>query len=122
MAIIFDKEKRTFTLRTKNTTYQMQIGPLGYLLHLYYGRAAEGTFDYLHLTRDCGFSPNPHDFQQGRGCIICAMRYAPENTRWRACPPPSARRGRARRSPSPSRTSPRGLRSSSFTASLRKRT
>ena len=73
MSIVFDKEKQTFTLRTKSTVYQMQVGPLGYLLHLYYGRAAEGVFDYLHLPRDCGFSPNPYRLQEGRGWSLDTM-------------------------------------------------
>ena len=73
MGIVFDSEKNTFTLTTKNTSYQMQIGPLGYLLHLYYGRRAEGCFDYLHLKRDCGFSPNPYELQNDRGWSLDTM-------------------------------------------------
>ena len=73
MSIVFDNEKRSFTLTTRNTVYQMQIGPLGYLLHLYYGRRAEGCFDYLHLERDCGFSPNPYELQDGRGWSLDTM-------------------------------------------------
>lgn len=67
MSVCFDSEKRLYTLSTESTMYQMQIGPVGHLLHLYYGPAAEGSFDYLQLPRDCGFSPNPYDFQEGRG-------------------------------------------------------
>ena len=73
MSISFDSEKRSFTLTTKNTSYQMQIGPLGYLLHLYYGRRADGCFDYLHLPRDCGFSPNPYALQNERGWSLDTM-------------------------------------------------
>ena len=73
MGIAYHKEKRIFTLTTKNTVYQMQIGPLGYLLHLYYGRRAEGCFDYLHLERDCGFSPNPYEIQDERGWSLDTM-------------------------------------------------
>ena len=65
--IQFDRIKKTFTLTTEKTMYQMQIGPVGHLLHLYYGPVTEGCFDYLQLTRDCGFSPNPYDLQEGRG-------------------------------------------------------
>ena len=65
--IEFDRIKKTFTLTTEKTMYQMQIGPVGHLLHLYYGPVTEGCFDYLQLTRDCGFSPNPYDLQEGRG-------------------------------------------------------
>ena len=37
MAIIYNPNKKIFTLHTAHTTYQMQVDPLGYLLHLYYG-------------------------------------------------------------------------------------
>ena len=36
MSIIFDKNHHTFTLHTKNSSYQMQIDPFGFLIHLYY--------------------------------------------------------------------------------------
>ena len=67
MAIEYHAERRTLTLLTKNSAYQMQIGALDYLLHLYYGPRCEDDLDYLHLPRDCGFSPNPHDLTEGRG-------------------------------------------------------
>lgn len=37
MAIIYNPNKKIFTLYTAHTAYQMQVDPLGYLLHLYYG-------------------------------------------------------------------------------------
>ena len=67
MGILFDSKSSTLTLHTRNSTYQMQIGPLGYLLHTFYGHRCEGSFDYLHLPRDCGFSPNPFEYREGRG-------------------------------------------------------
>jgi len=67
MSIHFDADSRLFTLSTEKTMYQMQIGPVGHLLHLYYGPLAEGAFDYLPIPRDCGFSANPYDLQEGRG-------------------------------------------------------
>ena len=42
MAIIFDKNLKTYTIQTKNTTYQMKINEFGVLLHTYYGRKVEG--------------------------------------------------------------------------------
>ena len=66
MSILFDDTSRTLTLTTKNTAYQMQIAPTGHLLHLYYGRKAEGCFDYLIRRRDCGFSPNPYELRGDR--------------------------------------------------------
>ena len=67
MSILFDDTSRTFTLTTRNTAYQMQLAPTGHLLHLYYGRRAEGRFDYLYLPHDCGFSPNPYELRDNRG-------------------------------------------------------
>ena len=42
MGIIYCEKDRTFTLQTKETTYQMQVDQYGFLLHLYYGKKAEG--------------------------------------------------------------------------------
>lgn len=67
MSIVYDRQDRTLTLETCSTAYQMQIVSPGYLLHLYYGRRAEGCMDYLYLDHDCGFSPNPWERQDQRG-------------------------------------------------------
>ena len=67
MSILFDGTNRTLTLTTKNSSYQMQIASTGHLLHLYYGRRAEGWFDHLYLPHDCGFSPNPYELRNQRG-------------------------------------------------------
>lgn len=58
MAIIFDEKKRTFTLHTFNTSYQMMIDNYGILLHLYYGQKSDGCMDYLLTYYDRGFSGN----------------------------------------------------------------
>ena len=56
MGIIYCEKDITFTLQTKNTTYQMQVDRYGFLLHLYYGKKTDGCMDYLltvsytHLT------------------------------------------------------------------------
>ncbi|MDO5545991.1 MAG: alpha-galactosidase [Eubacteriales bacterium] len=67
MGICYDSDKQIFSLTTRDTLYQMQLGPVGHLLHLYYGPKTDCCFDYLQLDRDCGFSPNPYDHQEGRG-------------------------------------------------------
>ena len=41
MAIIFNEQEKTYTIQTKNTTYQMKVNPFGVLLHTYYGRKIE---------------------------------------------------------------------------------
>ncbi len=61
MAILFQENDRTFTLQTKQTTYQMKIDDFGYLLHLYYGGKISGNMDYLLTYYDRGFSANPYD-------------------------------------------------------------
>ena len=37
MGIIYNETSKTITLQTKHSSYQMKIGNLDYLLHLYYG-------------------------------------------------------------------------------------
>ena len=73
MSILFERERGTLTLLTDHTAYQMQIGPEGYLLHTYYGRACNEDFRYLHLERDCGFSPNPYALSASRGFSLDTM-------------------------------------------------
>lgn len=60
MAIIFNPNKKIFTLQTAHTTYQMQVDRLGYLLHLYYGAKSTGDMDYMLTYADRGFSGNPY--------------------------------------------------------------
>lgn len=61
MAIIFQEDKRLFTLHTKQTTYQFKVDCYGFLIHLYYGRKVQGEMDYLLTFADRGFSGNPYD-------------------------------------------------------------
>lgn len=73
MGIIFDKENKIFTLHTKNTTYQMQVDALGYLLHLYYGKTAKGNMEYLLTGYDRGFSGQPYDAGNDRTYSMDAL-------------------------------------------------
>ena len=61
MAIIYNPNKKIFTLHTAHTTYQMQVDPLGYLLHLYYGEKTNSSMDYVLTYADRGFSGNPYE-------------------------------------------------------------
>lgn len=62
MPIRIDDATRTFTLHTRNTTYQMHVDEYGYLLHLYYGARSEGIMDYLPTYADrSGCCTCPHD-------------------------------------------------------------
>lgn len=82
MPIRYDSARKLFTLTTRDTLYQMQLGPVGHLLHLYYGPQTDDCFDYLQLDRDCGFSPNPYDWQEGRGWSLDtrAQEYSSQHT------------------------------------------
>lgn len=73
MSIRIDRESGIITLMTDKTSYQMQIGPLGYLLHIYYGRRCEDRLDHLHHERDCGGSPNPYELADSRGFSLDTM-------------------------------------------------
>jgi len=67
MAIVHDAKANTITLHTRNTTYQMQIGENGHLLHLYYGKKIEDDcLDYRLVLTDCGFSPNSYEARYRR--------------------------------------------------------
>ena len=62
MAIIVDQGKNIFTLHTKNSTYQMKVDELGFLLHTYYGSRIDNTdMSYLIYNMDRGFSGNPYE-------------------------------------------------------------
>ena len=73
MAIVYQKEKRIFTLQTQSTTYQMKIDDFGFLLHLYYGGRIDGNMDYLLTYYDRGFSGNPYDVGNDRTYSMDAL-------------------------------------------------
>ncbi len=60
--VSFQEASGLFTLRTKNTMYQMQAGNHGFLFHLYYGPdlGDADTADRIVLL-DRGYCPNPFD-------------------------------------------------------------
>lgn len=60
------KPMRLITLQTENTTYQMGVNDLGFLLHLYYGPKADGDMSWLLTAYDRGFSGNPYDAGEDR--------------------------------------------------------
>jgi len=66
-SIRFDPETKVISLRTGNSSYQMQIGKHNVLLHLYYGAPigdTEGADREVFLDR--GFSPNYFDTGEDR--------------------------------------------------------
>ena len=67
MAIFYNEKKKTITLHTRNTSYQMKIGNLDYLLHLYYGPAIpDEDMNYQVMQYDRGFSGNPYESRNAR--------------------------------------------------------
>ena len=70
MSIRIDSENGILTLHTAHTTYQMQIGTGGHLLHTYYGPRTEGTFAQSLIPADHGFSMNPYDMREGRSYSV----------------------------------------------------
>lgn len=60
--ICYDEKNRVIRLATRHTAYQMQVGDLGELLHLYYGPKVGDCSILGNISRrDVGFSPNPYD-------------------------------------------------------------
>lgn len=67
MGIIFNEKSKTFTLHTRNSSYQMKIGNLDYLLHLYYGpNISDADMSYQIMQYDRGFSGNPYESRHAR--------------------------------------------------------
>lgn len=73
MAIIYDEEKKLFSLNTKNTTYQMKVDKFGFLLHTYYGNKIQGDASYMIVNQDRGFSGNPYDAENDRTYSLDAL-------------------------------------------------
>ena len=73
MGIIYSQTERTFTIHTKETTYQMKVDNYGFLLHLYYGKKVKGNMDYLLTYYDRGFSGNPYDAGRDRTYSMDAL-------------------------------------------------
>ncbi len=67
MAITVNKQAKTITLHTIHTSYQMKIGNLDYLLHLYYGPSIpDADMSWQIMQYDRGFSGNPYESRNER--------------------------------------------------------
>ncbi|MDG4981428.1 alpha-galactosidase [Lactococcus lactis] len=70
MGIFIDEAKKLFTLQTNKSTYQMKIGKLGNLLHLYYGaKIANEDLSYLLFDGESHFAPYPHGTTNRTGSL-----------------------------------------------------
>ena len=62
MSIVADPNQGLFTLHTQASTYQLKVGPYGFLLHTYYGPRIDGEdLSYLLPHYAMSFSSNPAD-------------------------------------------------------------
>ena len=69
MSIVFNENKKTFSLHTAKTTYQLKIGNLNYVKHLYYGAT-------IHTTQQQGdFRINSIEVQNADGSFSFNGRY-----------------------------------------------
>lgn len=66
MSVCYEETSKTITLHTAHTTYQMQIGPFGHLLHTYYGPRAAGDLSYRIVCREHSFSGTPYEDRAAR--------------------------------------------------------
>jgi alpha-galactosidase len=67
MGIIYNEKSKTITLHTKHSSYQMKIGNLDYLFHLYYGPSiCDADMSYQIMQYDRGFSGNPYESRNAR--------------------------------------------------------
>lgn len=67
MGIIYNKTTNTITLHTRHSSYQMKIGNLDYLFHLYYGpHICDADMSYQIMQYDRGFSGNPYESRNAR--------------------------------------------------------
>jgi alpha-galactosidase len=67
MGIIFNEKSNTITLHTRHSSYQMKIGNLDYLFHLYYGPPiCDADMSYQIMQYDRGFSGNPYESRNAR--------------------------------------------------------
>ncbi|MDE6202367.1 MAG: alpha-galactosidase, partial [Lachnospiraceae bacterium] len=72
--IIHDEQNQLFTLRTRNTVYQMKVDRYRVLLHTYYGSCIENSdFSRLIQCADYSFSPNPNEAGMDRTYSLDVM-------------------------------------------------
>ncbi len=63
-----------FTLRTKNSTYQMKVSEYGHLLHIYYGvKTKDSDLSYLIPRVIRSHESNPDEAGEDRIYIRCAL-------------------------------------------------
>ena len=66
MSIQFFEQTGVFSLETARTLYQIKADANGVLLHLYFGKKADGDMGYLIQYTDRGYSGNPYEMRHNR--------------------------------------------------------
>lgn len=61
MSVRIDEKNNFFSLKTKNTEYQIMADKYGVLKHIWYGGIVDNNMDYMLKYPDVGFSGNPYD-------------------------------------------------------------
>lgn len=70
MSIEVNQEKKSFTLQTTHTTYQMIVHDSGSLLHTYYGEKIPAEdLSYLLFDGECHFAPYPYENTARKGSL-----------------------------------------------------
>ena len=78
MSISVDKNKKLFTLQTKNTTYQMKVGRFDHLYHIYYGKKIEHQdLSYLLYNGPSHYVPYPHESKGRVGSLTLMSQEYP---------------------------------------------
>lgn len=71
--IIYNEEKKTFTIHTRNSSYQMKVSEHGHLLHLYYGKTIfDEDVSYLIPEVVRSHESNPPEAGEDRVYSLCA--------------------------------------------------
>lgn len=71
--IVYNENKKTFTISTRNTTYQMKVSEHGHLLHLYYGTSIfDEDVSYLIPNVIRSHESNPPEAGTDRVYSLCA--------------------------------------------------
>lgn len=72
--ILYDEQNQLFTLRTRNTVYQMKVDHYKVLLHIYYGSYIENSdLSGLIQCANYSFSPNPNEAGMDRTYSLDVM-------------------------------------------------
>lgn len=83
--ILINEKNKTYTIETKNTSYQMKVNPYGMLLHTYYGkRCSDEDMSYL-VTDDVPSSYTPQNDKIEGDDLYCRVDHLPQEISCYGC-------------------------------------